>query len=326
MEQVETQPNEKDLIYRHALRPEWGLAVLVDSEDDKSTFQFEDGKVRVFKRAYLHHMQTVDAPADETARTLARLGASEAKKPANETGKTEAALPLDAQIMLFQSLYPEGFSDEKWQNTRRGSADQRRLKRHRQAALDEASEFLAEKPLAEAIAQGRHAEVMTRLAALLEATDLVTKAQVAPLCIAAEEGKRAADFVSMLYALLYTSEDPLSIRFERWVTELEMSCGGTPSWTLATAPLALARPDEHVPVRPASFARQAAWMAPQLAKEREVKGRSYERWLDMTRRVVEALRGADLAPQDNLDVYDFMLETLTPKRMDQARELYASRA
>lgn len=315
----EINPN---VLYRHKLRPEWGLAALHHRAEDKRAFQFEDGKIRIFKSGYLHHLLPVDAPTDRTARTLERLGNNVGHEPTKSAASKAGAnaLPVAAQILLFSDLYPEGFVGAAWRKTKRGFNASRRLKRHRNASVTEAQSTLSYSALAGALASSQTEEVVARLHAMLRASDLVTPKQADSLNkVKPEDAQR---LITALHGLLYGEDAPLAIRFERWVTALERPLRKTPSWSLATAPLALTRPGEHVCVRTASFARQAQWMAPRLVKERQVSGRLYERWLAMANTVGDELRQAGLAPRDHLDIFDFMAETLTPKRMKEARELY----
>jgi hypothetical protein len=307
----------ENLIYQHTLRPQWGLAIPVWRKDDKRAFQFEDGEVRVFKRGYLDLLQAVDAPPDKTARTLARLGV------ADDLGKkidTKGALPFAAQVALFASLYPKGFKGSKWRKAKRGFDAKRRLKRHRNPAITEATTVLAEEPLKAMVAAGEYVELHQRLVGLLESTNLVTKAQVRPLKELPEAQIR---LVAMALHGLLHGDGKFPIRFERWVTELETALGKTPKWSLVTAPLALAKPGEYVCVKRSSFTRQAKWMAPRLRGLSKVSARTYERLNRMAKMVGDELESAGLAPRDMIDVYDFIVDTLTPKNIEKARAMHA---
>jgi len=321
MKQVATPEIDPNLLYRHTLRPEWGLAAFHHRTGDKRAFQFEDGRIRVFKCGYLHHLLVVDAPTVRSARTLERLGNSAGQERIASAAPKAAgnALPVAAQILLFSKLYPEGFVGAKWRQGKRGFNATRRLKRHRNASVTEAQSTLSYGALAGALASGRTKEVVDQLRTMLRASDLVTPKEADSLNVKAEDAKL---LVAALHGLLYGEDAPMAIRFERWVTALERPLRKTPSWSLVTAPLSLACPGEHVCVRASNFARQAQWMAPLLVKERQVSGRLYERWLAMANAVADELRQAGLAPRDHLDVYDFMAETLKPKMVKAARELY----
>lgn len=324
MEQGLITEQQDDILYKHTVRPNWGLAVLAYEDGDKRAFQFEDGKLRVFKQGYFKYLQPVDTAVDHSARTLARLGSrTAATAKTGSSVKKRDALPLDAQIMHFVDVYADGFAGAKWQKAKRGADAKRRLKRHRDPAISEAQSFLGRESMTRLMQEGKHAEVLTGLVALLGGTNLVSKKKLEPMATVYEE--RAIPLVHALHALLHEEDGAMTLRFERWYTELERVCQGSPGWSLTTAPLALTQPEHHVCVRPATFRRQAAWMAPRLAKERAVTGRIYERWLSMTRGIGELLTRADLRVRDNLDIYDFMVDTLSPKNMERARELYRER-
>ncbi len=320
MKQVATPEIDPNLLYRHTLRPEWGLAAFHHRAEDKRAFQFEDGRIRVFRSDFLHHLQAVDAPTDRSARTLERLGAAgnERTKAAKPQSGPQS-LPIAAQILLFSKLYPEGFVGAKWRKAKRGFNAKRRLKRHRNASVTEAQSTLSYSALAGALASGQAKEVADRLCEMLRASDLVTAKESKSLNVKADD---AEQLITALHGLLYGENLPFAIRFERWVTALARPLKKTPSWSLATAPLTITRPSEHICVRASIFGRQAQWMAPRLVKERQVSGRLYERWLSMAKAVGEELKEAGLTPRDLLDVYDFMSETMTPKKVKEARELY----
>ena len=58
-------------LFEHVARPHWGLAVRVSTGAEHETFQFEDGKLRRIGSAYLHLMNEVDCPVDESERSHA---------------------------------------------------------------------------------------------------------------------------------------------------------------------------------------------------------------------------------------------------------------
>lgn len=306
------------------MRPSWGLAIVAYEDDDKTAFQFEDGKVRVFKKEYMQLLQAVDAPLDASARTLARLGAQADESSDSAKSKSASkALPIDAQIMVFSEAYVDGFAGGTWQANRRGAGSRKRLKRHRDPAVAEVQAFLGRDEMRALMETGQHAQIVAQLVTALEDCDLVSKKMAADLSVVYEE--RAIPLVQALFVLLHETSSSLPVRFERWYTALQRVCDSTPSWNLATAPLALAKPQEHVCVRPASFLRQAAWMAPRLAGERSVTGRNYERWIAMANEIRTVLGEAGLQVGDNLDIHDFIVETMSAKSIERARELHRAR-
>jgi hypothetical protein len=323
MEHSHSQKPEKNLIYLHEKRPEWGHALFVNQQEDKQTYQFEDGKVRVFKRAYCGYLKPVDAPADQTARTLARLGAHVQAHQVTKATREQSALPFDAQVDYFRSLYPNGFSGTKWKKAKRGFDAKRRLKRHRNPAIQDVQKLLGEVQLSSALARGEAMTLVNELVSALEANNLLTKRQLSGLHSVDEAGARS--IISALKGVLYDEPEALQVAFERWLTALSHATNSSPSFELATAPLALAQPSRHVCIRRASFARQASWMSPRLASERRVSGVVYLRWLDMVDRISAELREQGLVPQDHLDVYDFIVDTMKPKAIEAAKALAEER-
>lgn len=321
MEQGLTGDQQGDTFFKHSMRPDWGLAVLEYEGDGKKAFRFEDGKVRIFQKGYYELLQQVDTPVDHSARTLARLGSQSSETA--RSAKKQTVVPIDAQIMCFSEKYDGGFAGAAWQASRRGVGAKRRLKRHRDPAIAQAQSFLARDEMTRRMQAGEHAEIVAQLGSLLEETDLVSKKMAASIAVVFEE--RAIPLVQALHDLLHQTEGSLPVRFERWYTELERVCYNTPSWNLATAPLALAQPDRHVCVRSACFLRQASWMAPRLASERAVTGRSYKRWLAMADRMKTIFGEAGLGIPDNLDIHDFIVETLKASSIERALELHQAR-
>lgn len=70
--------------------------------------------------------------------------------------------------------------------------------------------------------------------------------------------------------------------------------GSCATWSLATAPLALVQPDEHVSVRPTSFTVQAQVLAPQLAYTKQPSVALYEGYRTTALTACKRLREAGL--------------------------------
>jgi hypothetical protein len=101
--------------------------------------------------------------------------------------------------------------------------------------------------------------------------------------------------------------------FDRWVGAVTSGTGKVPAWTLATAPLALARPNDHVCVRATSFRAQAISLSPRLQLGDTPSHRQYQRMLAMAKRVQGRAVDRELPPADLLDVHDFIRFTLSTK-------------
>lgn len=297
---------ESPAIYKHTRRPKWGLAILAFDHYDKRGFQFEDGKLRVFKKGFFHLMKEVDLPMDKTAGALRRLDRALGRNQAVEArgGDLDDLLSFDDQLTIFRALYPEGFLGKRWTETMRGEGAKRPLKRHRQPVLEAAAKLLAFDRLQGMQERGEALEILRSFSEVLEMTNLVTAGQRRHLEKLPEH--RVTQCADAVCYLLHGS-DPVEQRFDAFVTAFDGA-----SWELCTTAAALVHPGEHVCVKPSAFTRQAHWMAPRLKHSRTPGGRLYLRYLSMARAVEAQLKKAGLQPRDLLDVYDFIWTTLRP--------------
>lgn len=290
-------------LYRHVMRPRWGLAIMAFDHHDKRGYQFEDGKLRIIKRGYYKLLEEVQAPADRTMRVLERLGRALGRRQAARRANEEL-IPLAIQIAHFRNLHPAGFEGEAWVKKVRGRGEKKVLKRHRDPAVARARERLSAKALGRLIKADDHEAVLGALIEVLDETNLVSAAKLKPLRRLAAHRRSAA--AEALRELLY-GEGAFAGRLEAWIQSL-----GEASWELATAPTALVHPDRHVCVRPSVFKQQAQWMAPRLEHSSKPDAMVYMRYLKMAQAVQAALTEAGLPPADLLDVLDFIYDTLRP--------------
>jgi hypothetical protein len=303
-----TTPSDerKQVLYKHRDRPRWGLAVLAWDHIDKRGYQFEDGKLRVFKRGYYQLLEEVDPPMDKTRRVLEQLnralGRHEARKASPRTA--EAPITLASQIEYFKELYPDGFRDAAWKEKMRGVGVKRALKRNRDPAIESARARLAGDALDRLLASDLHDEVVETLITVLDKTSLVSAAKLKLIREAPYHRRQA---IALALRDLLQGDTSIKHRLESFVRSI-----GDPSWELATAPLALCCPEQHVCVTPSVFKLQAQWMAPRLEHPRAPDGETYTRYLEMALAVRRQLESAGLRPQDLLDVHDFVCLTLRP--------------
>jgi hypothetical protein len=86
------------VLYQHAKRPEWGYCAIVDTQEDRTTFKFDDGLDRTIRHDHLQMMQQVhleEPQANEIQERIAkhlaprnaRAGKPKAKKPAAKKAK-----------------------------------------------------------------------------------------------------------------------------------------------------------------------------------------------------------------------------------------------
>lgn len=296
-------------IYRHQKRPEWGCAILLSDRGGKREYQFEDGKKRIFKRAYCDMFKPVDRPLDET-KVIKKNLLTRAGRRTQALSNNAKAIPLNDQVDFFLEKYEKGFRDDDWIKAKRGAEGRKRLKRHREGLIEDAQELLGKKHIDALIAEDKHAEVVEAMHKLTDSTDLTTKRHGAPLT--AIRGQGAVEVANALRDLLY-GKGEYAIRFEAFVAVLSRAMGTAPSWQMATLFAAAIHPTEHLFVKPKTTDLQAEWMAPGITMTKLPNGPTYERLREMAMKMGERLGRKNLAPRDLLDLHDFMWETLRPK-------------
>lgn len=210
---------------------------------------------------------------------------------------TNTELPFE-QIGLFRHRFPDGFRGQAWQLTVR---TQQRLPVVRQAAQ------LAERVLGTLAQDLDCGDVVRELCEVLARSRLVPTGEIASLLCMSSHHEAA--LCGQLARLLF-GVDPFAERFDRWVGVLRGCLRREPSWQLATAPLALIKPDWYVCVQPAMFRRQAAAFTGGLVPHSEPGARAYEQYNAMAHAIADSLRAAGLEPTDMFDLYDFIVETL----------------
>ncbi len=292
--------------YQHSARPAWGAAVIAWEHEDKRGYLFEDGQIRVLKSGYFHLMVETDVSVERFSELLDMAR----RVTANNTPTSTSArrgISVDEQLDFFLGSFPGGFTDEGWLTEHRADEGRTR-KRHRDATIERAAVTLASEELDAAIA-GDVAKGITKVSKLFNSTDLVPAAPARGL--ASCDTAVATQVLTALRDLLWSSE-PINGRFEAWVTALTAAGQTPPTWMMATAPLAIVYPKEHVCVRPTPFRAQATSLAPRLRLTGTPHAALYDRALGMATRVRDRLIERGTTPTDFLDVHDFIRFTLSP--------------
>ncbi len=319
----ESAPQPGDRLYQHSKRKQWGFAVLAWERDGKRGYQFEDGELRVFAEGFYKFLREAECPPDQASRLLIKLGRQSGVGKGADGKIKERQLTFEEQLHVLLAEYPEGFLDAGWKRQHRGEGVPRRLKRHRDFAVADATELFAPDALDEMIRSGDHAEVVRRLTVIVHGSDLVTRAQAEPIANATPSAELSLGLRDVLYG-----SGEYEVRFDEFC-RLVLEAGRKQlSWPLATAIMAQVRPESHVAVRPTVLSKQAQWAHPRLRYSTKPEGKVYTRILTMARTVRDALTGAGYPPKDLLDVYDFMLVTLRPaatKILDEVRHHLAQR-
>lgn len=301
-------------LIQHSKREQWGLAIVLDKEDDRVHMQFQDGRKRTFKKGWYHLLNAVDRRLDVTLGIVDALQDMAGRKRRRSSKRT---VTLDEQIAYFaEELFENGFRGEEYTAHHRGDGRKRPLKRHRDGLLALAEEKLGRRSMLKALTEGNPSDVHEAAGEVVASTDLV-KVKERKTFLAMDAEHHAA-FANALFAVLY-GKAPLAKTFGGLVAALERGMGDTPTWELATLFLGVMKPKEHAVIRFNTHSRQATFMAPGLVMPDRPMGTLYERLLKMTLGVREALEEADLSPRDNLDVFDFMWATLRPNAQKAIR-------
>ncbi len=303
-----------DTIYAHTKKKDvWGYAILAFESDDWRGYQFQDGRLRVFKTGYYDLLEPVLPRPEGTPRIVANLKAMLAKtvdervKPAKANEKP--ALSFEDLLTVAKDLFPEGFSSEDYLTKVRGKDAKRRLKRHRDAAIADAQERLAKASFTKL----SPAEARDTLRSVITSTDLVNAKQITPIDSLPTE--LLPELQNAVMHMLY-AKGPYEARFERFVQILERS-GDTVSWELATTPAALVFPDEHMWVKVTPMKRFLARFSPSLSLTPRATGFSYSRLVSMGGSLVEGLNGAGLEPSDFFDVAHLLSEITKPPSLSR---------
>lgn len=310
MEHAEGLPT----LYIHSKRPEWGLAIMARTGRKKNRYLFQDGRMRAFPVKFCHFMQPADKPLDvatRVARQLAsQLDGHSFENPPAAAPSRDNKVTLDDQIKIFLKLFPGGFHDADYVKTVRGA--EKRRKRHREAAVEDAAQLLSADGLNGLIESGDFIAVMDAVRAVINGTSLCSTRDKSVL----DElpGDKAEDFAIAVRDLLH-GESAFFDRFTRFMAVLDHDRSGRVTWPLATVLPALNEPQKHVVVKPSVFRKQAEWMAPRLPYNKLPNAGLYERFRRMAEAVGEKLTEAGHAPRDMFDVYDFIWSTLRPKAL-----------
>lgn len=295
-------------LYRHRKRSEWGMAILAWEQPTKRGYQFQDGMLRIISEDYYDLLSVVDDPPEGASELIADLKSRAGlvgEKEQHKSRAKEGTLTFADQTRIFRIKYPQGFTDAGWLSQIRGAESNRRLKRHRQPAIDEARGALTDEALQQVLDDGRSTEVVDSIIKTLAHTNLVKPKELNAL----EQlpAGQHADYVAALRDLLF-GDAPLAERFDRFAAAQSKKGG----WPLVTAPAALVQPESMVCIHSTTIRRQARVLEPALIVGADPKGRIYERVLTMLRRVRDLLTEASIPPADLMDVFDFMGVTLLP--------------
>ncbi|MED5371474.1 MAG: hypothetical protein VX899_10700 [Myxococcota bacterium] len=302
------QPQKLDgeqRLFRHKLRPQWGVGLWVSGNKRKRRLRFEDGRLRAIAKGFYDLLEPVNperVDVDAVLETLESEHQSAKSREANPSKPPVMTLPQ--QLQVFGEVFEGGFDGQEYAQERRPDGAEKRA--NVGLASLKAQELLAEEALRASTPQ----QARERLVNALGETAWVGPSKLKPLQRELSEDK-LVKLREGLIALLW-GEGRFRKRFDQWVAALGAALGRAPGWRLATAPAALVHPDKQVFVRRQVMSLQARLFG---GKPLEAKpsGAAYRR----ARRTALALRkelnrGTEQAERDMLDVAVFVWETLRP--------------
>jgi hypothetical protein len=312
-------PADAPQLVRHKKCPKWGRGALIWTKPTKRAYQFEDGRLRVFKRGFFDLLEPVEIgnkASDQLTDRLqergeARAAVREARREARKQAPpVDAAVNMKRQIDYFLEHFPDGFTGDAWRDKHRGG-DGRRLKRHREPVVEDIRELLSETRLADSVENGEAAQVQQAILDILENTDLVPPGQRRHFKAAKVDGA----WLEALHDLLH-GDAADDVRFERWVVQLRRVNDDACTWPLATFPAALLRPDTEPLIRRTVLRRQLARVRPTLPLPKDPGAPILNQLRDLFDWMHAQLAEAGAAPNDHLDIYDFMRLTLRKKALE----------
>jgi hypothetical protein len=294
-------------LFSHRIRKDWGVGVLAGEKDGKRRYLFESGEERALARGFYELMLRVESPTPEQQLTYARLQGMLAARAGSEGGSKGTGWVLATQLAGFREFYEDGLSDSRWASEMRGDKGKKGTGR-RQAILTQAQSELSRSALDTAIEAGKFAEPWERLKTVLANTDLVPAARLKGALVAGEPQRNLA---IRLRDLLH-GEPPFEPRFDRWVTALALALGEPPRWELATAPMGVFFPTEHVCVEPTAFRKQLKLCGGRTVGKEQPTSSGYGAFLSVARQLANQLASHGEVPRDLLDVRDFVVTSLKP--------------
>ncbi|MEL6347840.1 MAG: hypothetical protein AAFV53_32340, partial [Myxococcota bacterium] len=259
------------VLYRHARRPEWGVAALVSSGDGRKSFQFEDGTLRTLKNEFCWLMEPLERSDEPVAdlhtelerqgmRSLARRRADRmVDRSAKPQPSAKPLMSFSDQVKVFRSVYADGFQDSDYQENVRGIPGERTKKRLRNPSIQFAQKLWTPAALSALVEAGDHSGCVSLIADVLMRTDLVRPGQdVKPL---RTMDPSYHESVSRAMLSLIKGSGSNAERLAGWQDALSRSKMSV-NWAMVTAPLALVSPERHICIRPSVFAAQARLLAP----------------------------------------------------------------
>lgn len=316
-----TTPNAA--VYRNTSEPSWGLGLVIEDLADRWVIVFETAGRKTFIKGKAKTLEPaeVEPEALEALKTkLQGKGASRASTQTKAKGKAKAKAPkkaggqfasFEAQLALFEKLFPGGFEGETFINDERGAEGATGKLGHKTAAIALTRAELSPERFDSAPPD----EVFESARRILGATNIVFPIEGAiPFGGIAEEDRPAA--LAALKDLLH-GQDDYGARLERFVAALNLKDKSGKvkkvTWPLATVFGALWAPDQHTCVKPTAFAAQGALLGSPVPPSQPVTAEGYRQFFEIAKETQKRLLDAGQRPRDLVDVYSFIWRTHAEK-------------
>lgn len=297
-------------LFVHARRPDWGVAVIAEDRTVRRSYLFQDGRLRTFRKSFLHMFQPANKPADVARRVARALGAQIEDKIESSPERRAARASFEEQCNAFRHFYPKGFQDPAYIKKFRHA--KRRRKSHADAAVADARRLLSIERTQGHLDAGNPIGIYKDAQKIIDAAQFITTRN--KNVFKKLDDERRAIFGEALHGLAHDVDEPYFNRFARLMVAFE-GLEKQPSWTLVSLFAGLLFPQRHAIVHARTFDLQARAISPTLLFEKTPSAGIYDRLQDLAADVRMRLESHGFQPQDMIDVHHFIKLSLRPKSL-----------
>ena len=306
-----SEPTFAPRLFVHATRPDWGVAVIAEDRTVRRSYLFQDGRLRTFRKSFLHMFRPANKPADVARRVARALGAQIEDKIESSPERRAARASFEEQCKAFRHFFPDGFQDAGYIKRLRENPTRRR-KSHADAAIADARRLLHVDRTQAHLDAGDPVAIYQDALKLIEATQFITTRNKNIFKKLNDE--RRAIFGEALHGVAHDVDEPYFNRFARLMVAFE-GLEKQPSWTLVSLFAGLLFPQRHAIVHARTFDLQARAIAPTLLFEKTPSAGIYDRLQDLAADVRMRLESHGFQPRDMIDVHHFIKLSLRPKSL-----------
>lgn len=318
-------PVQPPITFTLESQPTWGIGLVVSEVHPYLTLFFEHAGEKKFVKDKVKGLTPAPLAPDALEALKARAAGRKPKAPPKPSASLRPAVrkpaekkvaaprfaSIQAQVAVFEQLFPGGFQGEAFTKDERGVPGATGKLGYKEAAITLAKQALS----AEAFASTPPEELFKNAVAVLAGTNIAfPMTDVIPF--RQLEGDDRAKALAGLKELLHGS-GPYGERLERFTGSLNIKEAGGEArkvtWPLATIFGGLFDPAQHVCVKPTAFAAQALMLGVAVEKTQPVNAAGYALFLEVAQKTKAALIEAGHQPRDLVDVYSFIYTTHASK-------------